>query len=240
MTLRKPVIGITLDWQWGGSFSSKPHYALRCHYAEAIAAAGGLPIMLPLDGVRVHDYLTIVDGLVIPGGSFPLPAKWFHVAPPPEATKGYSPRADIDLRYIAAALQQNKPLLAICAGCQELVVALGGQLNWQWVNNPNRVANGVDHYGTHPERPSPGHTVTVLPGLLQDILGVTEIATNSDHHGGIAQLGNAVQAGYTPDGSTEAVVASNHPFALGVMWHPEYLVTQHDRKLWQALIGAAR
>ena len=38
----KPLIGITLDWQKGGSFSKRPHYALRTHYFDAVAAAGGL------------------------------------------------------------------------------------------------------------------------------------------------------------------------------------------------------
>ena len=40
----RPAIGLLMDYQEMGDFSSRPHYALRCSYFDAVWHAGGLPI----------------------------------------------------------------------------------------------------------------------------------------------------------------------------------------------------
>ena len=54
---RRPVIGVTLDSELPGGYSKYPWYALRQNYAEAVAAAGGLPVAVAHDPALAMDYL---------------------------------------------------------------------------------------------------------------------------------------------------------------------------------------
>ena len=66
---------------------------------------------------------------------------------------------------------------------------------------------------------------------------------NSLHHQGIRDLApGLVAVAHAPDGLIESVEGVDHPFALGVQWHPENLV--HDDpvmlSLFRGLVDAAR
>ena len=43
----RPLIGITLDYQEKGTFSQRPHYAVRTIYFAAVEAAVGVPVVEP-------------------------------------------------------------------------------------------------------------------------------------------------------------------------------------------------
>jgi len=58
---RRPVIGVTLDAEPPGGYSKYPWYALRANYAEAVSAAGGLPVALPHDAGLAADWLGVID-----------------------------------------------------------------------------------------------------------------------------------------------------------------------------------
>ena len=60
-----PVIGVTLDSEEPGGYSKLPWYALRQNYCEAVARAGGLPILLPHEPSQAEAYLERIDGLVV-------------------------------------------------------------------------------------------------------------------------------------------------------------------------------
>ena len=66
----RPVIGVTLDAEQPGGYSNYPWYALRTNYADAIAAAGGLPVALPHLPALAADMLDRIDALVVTGGAF--------------------------------------------------------------------------------------------------------------------------------------------------------------------------
>src|SRR6202162_464206 len=61
----RPVIGVTLDSEQPGGYSKYPWYAIRQNYADAIVAAGGLPIALPHDATLAAEYLDRIDALVV-------------------------------------------------------------------------------------------------------------------------------------------------------------------------------
>ena len=67
---QRPIIGVTLDSEQPGGYSKYPWYALRQNYADAIVAAGGLPVALPHDAALAADYLDRIDALVVTGGAF--------------------------------------------------------------------------------------------------------------------------------------------------------------------------
>src|SRR6266542_4394685 len=69
-TIRRPTIGVTLDSEQPGGYSKYPWYAIRQNYADAIVAAGGLPIALPHDASLAAEYLDRIDALVVTGGAF--------------------------------------------------------------------------------------------------------------------------------------------------------------------------
>ena len=76
-----PVIGLTLDSEPPGKYSkTHPWYAIRENYCDAVAQAGGLPILLPHEPERVAAYLALIDGLVVTGGAFDVDPALFGAA----------------------------------------------------------------------------------------------------------------------------------------------------------------
>src|ERR1700748_958240 len=74
------VIGITLDSELPGGYSKYPWYAIRQNYADAIVAAGGLPIALPHDAALGSAYLDCIDALVVTGGAFDVDPSLYGAA----------------------------------------------------------------------------------------------------------------------------------------------------------------
>jgi len=132
-------------------------------------------------------------------------------------------RDALTLPLIRAAVETKKPLFAICRGCQELNVALGGSLH--------QAVHDVDGHKDHRARPDvpldeaygPIHPV-FLSGKLRDWIGSDQIMVNSLHWQGIARLANGLKPeAFAEDGLIEAVRGlDDAAFCLGVQWHPEW------------------
>src|SRR5919199_6342504 len=69
---KRPIIGVTLDSEQPGGYSKYPWYAIRQNYADAIIAAGGLPVALPHEAALAQAYLERIDALVVTGGAFDI------------------------------------------------------------------------------------------------------------------------------------------------------------------------
>ncbi|HXZ25467.1 MAG TPA: gamma-glutamyl-gamma-aminobutyrate hydrolase family protein, partial [Nitrospiria bacterium] len=75
MTRRRstqPIIGVTSDFNAGDKDrpgGREPTYFLRARYVQAIEAAGGLPLILPITDRRkeIGRLLDLVDGLLLTG-----------------------------------------------------------------------------------------------------------------------------------------------------------------------------
>ncbi|HTZ69709.1 MAG TPA: gamma-glutamyl-gamma-aminobutyrate hydrolase family protein, partial [Acetobacteraceae bacterium] len=65
-----PRVGLTLDAEPPGGYSAYAWYALRTNYAEAVAAAGGLPLCLPHLPDQAAAMLDAIDALIVTGGAF--------------------------------------------------------------------------------------------------------------------------------------------------------------------------
>ena len=66
-------------------------------------------------------------------------------------------------------------------------------------------------------------------GLTQlqvaEAVGKGQLMVNSTHHQAVKKLGNQVVSSATsPDGVIEAIESTAHVFAVGVQWHPEYML----------------
>jgi putative glutamine amidotransferase len=234
-----PVVGITLRPQ--SDPSRPPRLVLNRAFLDAIEAAGAVPLPFPL--LRDPDKLRVLydrcDAICLPGGPDIEPRRY-----------GEEPRDDADISSEAELdetemlltrwlVGEDRPTLAICRGIQVLNVALGGTL---WQDVATQGVSDVDHHRS--ERRLLAHGVRIEQGtLLHRILGRDEVQVNSLHHQAIHRVGEGLQvSARSDDGMVEAMELPDRRFLLGVQWHPEELVGEHDwaRRLFEALVDAAR
>jgi len=235
--MKRPVIGITLDSEAPGGYSNLPWYALRENYADAVTAAGGLPLPLPHEPDQAGDYLELIDGLVITGGAFDVDPVLFGAGERHPTVITKDRRTAFELAVTRGAIERDMPVLGICGGQQLLHVVLGGQLIQ---HIPDEVTGALAHEQPNP-RDEPGHSVAVIPGtLLHRIVGRDSLDVNSAHHQAAKGEPSGVKINaVAPDGVIEGIEATNKTFCLGVQWHPEYGVSAGDADIFRAFIAAA-
>lgn len=232
------MIGVTLDSEQPGGYSKYPWYALRQNYAQAIAGAGGLPVALPHDPALAAAYLDRIDALVVTGGAFDVDPALYGDGDRHASVTLKEGRTAAELALIQGAMGRGMPVLGICGGQQLLAVALGGTLIQ---HIPDAIPDALPHEQPNP-RHEAGHPVAITAGtLLHRIVGTTGMAVNSSHHQAVRAPGpRAVVNAVAPDGVIEGVEDPSHRFCLGVQWHPEFLIDAGDRRIFDALIAAAR
>jgi len=227
---RRPVIGISAyreQAQWG--VWSMPAVLVPEGYVRQVAAAGGLPIVLPPTESTSQQVLDLLDGLILAGGADLDPQLYGQVAH--QETIGVRPDRDAAERALAlGAMQRDLPTLGICRGMQLLAVTHGGQLEQHL---PDAV-----HHNRH--RPEPGvfgeHLVRLkINSIVQRALGDSAVV-KSYHHQGVADPGSLEVTGWADDETIEVVEVPGKRFAVGVLWHPE---AGDSPALFDALITAA-
>lgn len=230
-----PVIGISAYCEparWGAW--DLDAVVLPQAYAAQVAAAGGLPVLLP-PAAGIEAALARLDGLILSGGGDLDPAR--YGADRHAETGSVRPARDVaELALFEAAADRGLPVLGICRGLQVINAARGGTLHQHLPD----VVGHRDHapapgqYGSHPVRVAPG-------SALAAALGRTALeSVPSAHHQAIDRLGRGLTAvAWAPDGMIEAVDIDipGSPFALAVQWHPE---SGTDPSLFRALIAASR
>jgi putative glutamine amidotransferase len=231
-----PIVGITLDSEQPGGYSKYPWYAIRQNYADAIVAAGGLPIALPHHAALANAYLDRIDALVVTGGAFDVDPALYGDADRHATVTLKEGRTAAELALTKGALAREMPVLGICGGQQLLAVALGGTLIQ---HIPDAITAAMEHEQPNP-RHEPGHPVSVRSGtLLHRIVGTSEMQVNSSHHQAVREPGpDAVVNAVAPDQVIEGVEHPGHRFCLGVQWHPEFFIDPGDRRIFDALIAA--
>ncbi len=222
----RPLIGILLDYETSGSFSKRPHYALRTAYFDAVWKAGGLPVGMPYIEDARRDYLSALDGLIVPGGFYPFPAEVYGH---PANGEAVHPRYAFERTLMTDALQRDLPTLGICAGMQVMAVARGATI---YDDIAKELDCAVDHLNEKPAE-EPAHTVTVKDGTrLHQITGLSEIAVNTAHNEALRDIPEGiVVSARAPDGIVEAIELPDRRFAIGVQWHPEFFIEDGDPNL---------
>jgi len=227
-----PVIGISSY----GRDGELPSFSLPCGYVDAVRAAGGLPLVLPPGEADASRILDLVDGIILAGGGDVGPDAYGGGSH--EAIYMVSgERDDFELALARAALERpHLPIFCICRGIQVLNIALGGTL---YPHIPDEFGNTIEHR-LPPRRPT-RHPVRVeADTLLARVLGATEVDTCSWHHQAVRDLGTDLRpVAWAADGVVEAVEAAEHPWCIGVQWHPEMQIGElaHDR-LFGAFVEA--
>ena len=226
----RPLIGISTyrePARWGTW--DIPAVLLPAAYADAIAGAGGEPVLLPT-GASSLDVLVRLDGLVLAGGADVDPARYGSPRGP-HTTVVRPDRDATELSLLQAVLESDLPLLAICRGMQLLNVVLGGDL----------VQHLPDVPGTGCHDPGAGlfqhRAVGIEAGsTLAGLLGPTAPA-DCHHHQALGRIAGELRVTATAeDGVVEAVELPEHRFCVGVQWHPE---VGQDPRLFAAHVAAA-
>lgn len=216
-----------------------PWYALRMNYATAITESGGVPILIPYELSLIDEYARICDGFLIPGGEDMHPSYYTDEDVHPKVTLyANNARTDFELKLIKKIIEKQIPFLGICAGQQTLNVALGGTL---YQDIDSQIETSIKHkHGQGQELD--WHEITVeKDSLLYDIVGVEHYKVNSHHHQAVKDLGADLRiTAITSDEVIEAIEHVSHPFCIGVVWHPEHMKNDQDKKLMKAFVQAAK
>ena len=230
-----PLIGIT-------SYSERTSFGvwdmnaavLPRSYVDAVARAGGIPVLLPPVTTGQAELVKRVDGLLLSGGADIAPSRYNQTTHP--ETIGTRPDRDsFEIRLARAAIAVGLPVLAICRGMQVLNVVLGGTLN-------QHLPDVVGHAGHRPELGVFGtNRIRIEGGRMASILG-DSVTVLCHHHQAVDVLATGMVAvGHAEDGTIEAIESPGPEFLLGVQWHPEEsLEDPANDRLFAALVAAAQ
>ena len=129
-----PLIVVSTMTEHKGAEFRDRSTSLSFWYTRAIARAGGVPLLAPNFPEQknlAREMVARADGLMLTGGDDLQPDLYNPALPRHIKAKagGVDPARDLfEFQLIEQALQQCKPMLAICRGPQVLNVALGGGL----------------------------------------------------------------------------------------------------------------
>ena len=167
------------------------------------------------DKEKLNYLLEKCDAFIVPGGS-----SWYS----------------FDEYVIEHAIKTNKPLLGICAGFQAICSMFA--INRDKFDMTSRFKND-NHYGEPQEYV---HKNKILEHtLLMDIIGKDSLMVNSLHHDYIdCKMKDLIISSISEDGVIEAVELLNHPFFLGLEWHPEYLMDVASVKIFDKFVSAIK
>lgn len=226
----RPLIGITVD--------AKPDSAdartggrlqLNWNYAQAIADAGGVPILIPPQA-DAEALAGLLHGWLIPGGQ-DIDAKHWGEANHPASDLIEAERFAVEEK-LYRSLGPSVPILGVCYGCQFLNVMRGGSLEQHLPD----VSSSEDHVTGQLQ----SYEIADNSSLAR-IVGATTISGKSYHHQAVGRLGDSFEVvARHADGTIEAIEASDRPWTIGVQWHPERTLDDPaSRRLFSEFVMAA-
>lgn len=241
----RPWVGVAADSKTIG-----PHafQAVAEKYLNALVrAANVVPVLLPAmaDQIPVEAWLNRLDGVFLPGAYSNVHPSHYGETDELADTLHDEPRDQLTLDIIRLALEQGKPLFGVCRGYQEMNVALGGSL----YQNLHLTERHQEHRENKTlgleERYGPNHDVHLTAGgVLSRIIDDRVMRVNSLHTQGVNRLapGLTVEARADDDLIEAFSVTGAKTFAVGVQWHPEWLIQAHanNHKLFAAFGAACR
>lgn len=237
-----PLIGVITDQKPVGA-SNRPFIGSYPDYLDCVAAAGGLPVLIPLglpaDALR--GIFERLDGVLLTGGADVAPALYGETVVH-EKVYGISPlRDEAEIQVSRWAAEDDVPLFGICRGHQVVNVALGGTLV---VDIPSQIDTAIPHdFPDGTPLDIYAHPVAIVPGShLAGIVGAVDLTVNSWHHQSVRKAGqDLIVSAHAPDGVVEATERPGARFLLTVQWHPEklYATDPAMAALFRAFVEAA-
>ena len=162
---------------------------------------------------RIDYILDKCDAFIVPGGSKAL---------------------QLDEYIINYAIENNKPLLAICLGFQLLCSMFANKRDKFFMTRrrdfPLHCGNRYDY----------SHKVKIEDNtLLKSIINKEEIKVNSVHHDIVDfEMNNLVINAISEDGIIEGVEYPKKRFIMGLQWHPEYIIDENSIDILDSFINS--
>ncbi|HSY01574.1 MAG TPA: gamma-glutamyl-gamma-aminobutyrate hydrolase family protein [Acidobacteriaceae bacterium] len=222
--------------------SQDSEYSARSwpQYAQAVEAAGGLAVKVPLSAspATVAQLVASCEGVLLPGSPADLNPQKYGEDAIPACNPADPAREAVDELLLQDASNLYKPLLGICYGFQSLNVWRGGTLL-------QHLTTAINHEAGRTV--TDAHLVEIeAKSRLRRLLGLGTrgtLSVNSSHHQAVGILGDGlVRAAWSPDdGVVEAAEGHGDQFLIGVQWHPERTYTENRaaQGLFQAFVDAA-
>lgn len=242
VSLNRPRIGI--PWRTSQEEAEGNWRKIR-NYEDAVSQAGGEAVLLPLgDPAALEHALPELQGFVLPGSPADVDPKGYGRTNAGLSQPADGPRERTDRAILDHAFRENKPVLAICYGCQFLNVYQGGTLIQDLRSETGTpVAHRKKDLQPEPES-DPVHGVRFESGSkLAALAGGAEGRINSSHHQSIEKPGKALKVtGVATDGTVESVEwTGGNNWVVGVQWHPERMPGDClAEKLFSQLVHAAQ
>lgn len=222
--------------------SEKRRFTLGKNYVNSLIACGAIPILLPTT-LALESWRAVyesADGVMLSGGGDVDPSLFGE--PAHQETYGVDRRRDdVEMALTRWALQDDKPLFAICRGIQVMNVALGGSLIQDL---PSMLESAISHNGNYSgfERDEVAHSVRIERGTrLAGIVGAGDVGVNSFHHQALKDVAEGlVVTSRAPDGVIESVELPAKRYYIGVQWHPEEMAAEREdmMRLFRAFVEA--
>ena len=207
-------------------------------YLDGIAAAGGIPVVLPLteDEQVLGQLANDVDGFLMTGGQDVSPALYGEERLD-SCGETLPVRDGMESRLFQLCLERDVPVLGICRGIQLMNVLLGGTL---YQDLPSQRPTQTEHHMS-PPYDRPVHQVEICKGTpLFDLIQTERMDVNSYHHQAVRDKAPALQTmAVSEDGLIEAVCLPERPFVWAVQWHPElsWRTDEKSRRIFEAFVG---
>ena len=231
----KPIIGVS---------RLRKNDDLYKNYLNAVAAGGGVPLVLEPVSDEIESQIAECDGFVFMGG--PDFRQHLSRCKVVQESRGTLP-AEWEAYYYEfgkrVLLGTDKPVLGICLGCQLINIVYGGTLIGDILT---QIPGAFWH-----ERPQSDKKLETMHEVrfpdespLRELFGCNWMCANSSHHQSVETLGTGLMvAALAGDGVVEAITPEDITmrFVVGLQWHPERIFDIVDGHLavFKALCDAA-
>jgi putative glutamine amidotransferase len=202
----RPLIAITSDLMIR---KDRETAYLTMTYAQAVEAAGGIPVILPptsTDPQIISQLIAQFDGFILSGGDDPV-MEPFGAPTHPNVTRVLPARQAFESELITQLNNHpDIPVLGICLGMQMLALGRGGTLN-QYL---------PDTHDTHESHWNQSHEITSI-----DETALPSGSVYSSHKQAVSDIADFRVLATSPDGIIEAFDDPSRAFTLAIQWHPE-------------------
>ena len=228
--MARPLIGIPMYSNINDKERRRLNFSGVSTYSRALDLNGGMPVFIPLElgEETLRGIYEQLDGLLLAGGVDVHPKEYGEEVQP--FCGAIDPLRDAtELKMTHWALEDRKPILAICRGIQMLNVAAGGSL-YQDIESqhPDPLAH---REVSHTLANSPHAVVIAEDSRLAKSVGATRFVTNSYHHQALKQIADNLRVtARTSDQMVEAVEGNDpESYIVGVQFHPEMMIAEEPR-----------
>jgi putative glutamine amidotransferase len=217
------------------------------YYFTAVRKAGAeaQEILLEQPGEELERTLKEFDAFVLPGSPADIDPSRYGATRHLKTKTLDANRDATDEAILRHALKAQKPVLAICYGCQILNVHLKGTLVQDIpAERPGSLRHGNTDLPAGAAKGDAVHQASFTPNSrLASLNQGGEAQINSSHHQAIDRPGENLQVtAQAPDGTIEGIEwTGDSNWVVGVQWHPERMPDDPlAERLFAEFVAAAR